>query len=109
MNYINSRSAEFSNRENSLKAKLWKIEDKINNIQLKNYNVSGIGDYLKDFVNTFPELDPGERNLLIESLINRVEIGRNKRVILILTPPFKSFGFLSPQLAPRGIEPLFPS
>ncbi len=54
----------------------------------------------------FPGLDQGERKLLIESLVEQVEIGQKKRVTASLQPPF-AFGFFSPELAPRGIEPLF--
>jgi hypothetical protein len=35
-----------------------------------------------------------------------VQIGQNKRVTLTMRSPF-AFGYLSPILAPRGIEPLF--
>ena len=38
----------------------------------------------------------------MDSLIERVEIGQNKRVTASLQPPLSSFGFLSPSLAPRG-------
>jgi hypothetical protein len=45
--------------------------------------------------------------MLVDSLIRSVHIGQNKRVTATLRPPFASFGYLSPSLAPRGIEPLF--
>ena len=48
---------------------------------------------------TSPALDQEERKLLIESLVEKVEIGKNKRVTASLQPPF-AFGFLSPELAP---------
>jgi hypothetical protein len=59
-----------------------------------------ISNQLKDFVCNFPSLDYGERKLLIESLIERVEIGQKKRVTALLRPPF-AFGSFSPELAPR--------
>jgi len=60
---------------------------------------------LRDFVQNFPQLEAGERKLLVDVLIERVEIGQNKRVTALLRPPLASFGYLSPSLAPRGIEP----
>jgi len=56
-------------------------------------------------VRSFPSLEDGEKKLLIDSLVEAVEIRKNKRVTAALRPPFASFGYLSPALAPRGIEP----
>ena len=67
-----------------------------------------ICDYLKGFAEAFTgDLDFGERKLLIESLVNKAEIGTNKKVTVTLQPPLHSLGFLSPSLALRGIEPRF--
>jgi hypothetical protein len=62
------------------------------------------GDYL-----TFPE---GRYELLardtivVDSLIQEV-VFKHKEVAVVLTPPLAGLGFLSTELAPRGIEPLF--
>jgi hypothetical protein len=37
-------------------------------------------------------------------LIERMSFGKNKRVVAALRPP-SCFGYFSPSLAPRGIEP----
>jgi site-specific DNA recombinase len=104
--YLNSRVDEFSEREKNLQEELWRIEDEINTIHLTNYNARGIGDYLRDFIKAFTtDLDSGERKLLIESLVNKVKIGGNKKVTFTLQPPLKSLGFLSPSLALRGEIP----
>jgi hypothetical protein len=58
-----------------------------------------------EFVQNFPQLQAGERKLLVDALIARVEISQNKKVVATLRPPLASFGYLSPSLAPRGIEP----
>jgi hypothetical protein len=55
---------------------------------------------------SFPQLQAGERKLLVDALIAQVEIGKNKRVTGVLRPPFCSFGYLSARVAPRGIEPI---
>ena len=60
---------------------------------------------MKEYVQTFLQLQAGERKLLVDALIRSVEIGANKRVILCLRSPF-AFGYLSPMLASRGIEPV---
>ncbi len=38
-------------------------------------------------------------------LIARMSVANNKRVVASLRPPLASFGYFSPVLAPRGIEP----
>jgi len=47
------------------------------------------------------DLDFKERKLLTESLLNKVAIGKDKKVVVELQPPLQSFGFLSPSLALR--------
>jgi len=103
VNYVNAQVDEYSEKEKDLQEQLWEIEDEINSIQIENYNVQGLCDYLKEFVKTFNgDLDFGERKLLIESLVNKVAIGKNKKVVVELQPPLRSLGFLSPSLALRG-------
>ncbi len=49
-------------------------------------------------------MDTSERVLFVKSLVMEVVIKPNKKVTTCLRPPF---GFLSPSLALRGIEPRF--
>lgn len=74
-------------------------------MQKQTYDAETIADQLKEFVHNFPQLQAGERKLLIDSLVEQVEIGKNKRVILTMRSPFV-FGSLSPSLAPRNIKVL---
>ena len=53
---------------------------------------------------TVPQAQVGERKLLVDSIIQRLEIEQNKRVTAVLRPPF-AFGYLSLSLAPGEIEP----
>jgi hypothetical protein len=92
----------YSERERELEEQLWEAEDTLNTIQPHNYNAEGVGSYLRDFVSSFTDLDNGERKLLVESLVKKVEIGSNKTAAVMLQPPF---GFLSPTLALRGEKP----
>jgi len=75
--------------------------ERINAIKLQNCSTEGIGDFLKTFVKSFDDLDFGERKLLMDSLIDRVIINKNKKVTVTLQPPLHSLGFLSPSLALR--------
>ncbi|HET6487944.1 MAG TPA: hypothetical protein VFH83_16070, partial [Spirochaetia bacterium] len=104
--FVNAQIEAVSEKETRLQESQWAIEDQINELQKQTYDAETISTQLKDFVANFPGLDQGERKLLVESLVEGVEIGRNKRVAASLRPPF-AFGFFSPDLAPRGIEPLF--
>jgi hypothetical protein len=106
MNFVNAQIEGVSEKETRLQEKQWAIEDQINELQKQTYDAETISNQLKDFVANFPGLDQGEQKLLVESLVEQVEIGKNKRVAASLRPPF-AFGFMSPDLAPRGIEPLF--
>ena len=66
-----------------------------------NYNAEGVCDFLRNFVEVFPDMDFGERKLLIESLVQKVVIGKNKKVTVTLQPPLHSLGFDTPSLALR--------
>jgi hypothetical protein len=108
VNYVNAQVDKYSEKGRDLQEQLWEIEDEINAIQIENYNVQGLCDYLKEFVKAFTDdLDFGERKLLIESLVNTVEIDKNKNVVVELQPPLHSLGFNTPTLALRGVEPRF--
>ena len=104
--FLNQRVDRLGEEENKAQEHLWEIEDEINAIQVKSYNAQEICDQLKQFVSAFPTLSDSERKLLIDSLITKVAV-KNKEVTVTLRPPLSSFGFLSTEIAPRGIEPLF--
>ena len=104
--FVNAQIEGVSEKETRLQEKQWAIENQISDLQKQTYDAETISNQLKDFVANFPGLDQGERKLLVESLVEEVEIGKSKGVAASLRPPF-AFGFLSPDLAPRGIEPLF--
>ena len=106
VNFVNAQIEGVSEKETRLQEKQWAIEDQINELQKQTYDAETIFHQLEDFVANFPDLDQGGRKLLVESLVEGVEIGKNKRVAASLRPPF-GLGFISPDLAPRGIEPLF--
>jgi hypothetical protein len=63
------------------------------------YNAEAIAGQLKVFIQSSPQIQAGERKLLVDALIERVEIGENKRVVALLRPPLPSFGYFSPSLA----------
>ena len=84
---------------------LREIEDEFNAIQAKSYNAEEICDQPKEFVSAFPTLSDGERALLIDSLTTEVAV-KNIIVIVTLRPPLHSFGFLSTEIAPKGLEPI---
>jgi len=104
MKILNEKSDKIVNEENRLQKEIWRIEDKIQGLQNKNYGVKGISDYLKHFTMVFDELDYGERKLIIESIIEEVRIGKNKRVRFTLIPPYNRFGVSDPFCVPEGIN-----
>ncbi len=104
VSYINAQIDGYGEKEQELQGRLWEIEDKVSAIQKETVNAEGVGDYLKDFVRSFEESDTGERELLVQSLVTEVVIKPDKKVTVELRPPF---GFITPSLALRGIEPRF--
>ncbi|MBA7637631.1 hypothetical protein ES703_45277 [subsurface metagenome] len=105
VNYLNAQVDEYSEKEKDLQEQLWNIEDEMNTIKLMNYNAEGTSDFLKNFVKSFDELDFGERKLLIESLVQKVVIDKNKKMTVTLQPPLQSLGFNTPLLARIGEKP----
>jgi hypothetical protein len=51
-----------------------------------------------------PSLTDGERKLVVDSFFIEMAL-KPQEVAITLTPPFPGLGFLSSELAPRGIEP----
>ena len=76
------------------------MKDQINDLQKQTYGSTTIADQLKEFVQNFPQLQAGERKLLIDSLIKLVEIGQNKRVILTLRSTLSLFRVFLPIYSP---------
>ena len=103
VSYINAQIDEYGEKERELQERLWEIEDKVSAIQKETANAEGVGDYLKDFVQSFEESDNGEQVLLVQSLVTEVVIKINKKVTVELRPPF---GFITPSLALRGPLPV---
>jgi hypothetical protein len=94
----------YNEKEHERQAQVWRIEDEIGATELVNFNVEAVSDYLRDFCQSYNELETrGERKLLMESLVQEVIIGPNKKAALTLRPPL--FGFLTPSLALRGEKP----
>ena len=95
-----------SEQEGQVQERLWGLEDEIATLQTLTYNAQEICDQFAEFVRAFPTLMDCERKLLDDSLITVVDL-KHKEVVVTLTPPLVGLGFVSPELAPRGIEPLF--
>jgi hypothetical protein len=104
--YINTQVDAYNEKEQELQAQVWRIEDEIGATELMSFNAEAVSDYLQDFCRSYGELEtPGERKLLMKSLVQEVVIGQNKKAALTLRPPL--LGFITPSLALRGVEPRF--
>ncbi len=62
-------------------------------LQARTYNAQGIADQLKKLVRVLPDLDPGEKVLWMESLVERVETRENRGVAALLLPPLRFGNF----------------
>jgi hypothetical protein len=104
--YINTQVDAYNEKEQELQTQVWRIEDEIGATELMTFNAEAVSDYLRDFCRTYANLEtPGERKLLMESLVQEVVVGENKKATLTLRPPL--LGFITPSLALRGVEPRF--
>lgn len=103
--FTSSRNSRLSGQENEVQGQLWEIEYQIESIQLQSYNATSLCDLLRGFTKGVSDLEPGERRLLIESVVDKLEVGKNKRVVLALRPPLASLWYFSLSLAPGGIVP----
>jgi hypothetical protein len=64
-----------------------------------NFNEEVVSDFVRDFCWSYAELEtPGERKLLMESLVKEVVVGPNKEANVLIQPPL---GFITPTLALR--------
>jgi hypothetical protein len=92
--FINTQIEQLTDKETPVQEEQWTLEDQINDLQKQTYNATAIAYQLKEFVQNFPQLQAGERKLLVDALIERLYIRKNKRVILFVRSPF-AFGFFS--------------
>lgn len=106
VSYLNSQVDTLAERELETQERLWNIEDRLNTLRINTYNGGWICEKLREFVQVFPELQTGERKLLVDALIKKVQI-TEKAATVSLKPPLSGFGFCSTSIAPRGVEPLF--
>ena len=95
--FVNAQIDELCEQETRLQEQQWALGDQINEMQKESYSAETIAGQRKEFVQNFPELQAGERKLLVDALIDRTDIGQNKRVTLIMRSPFCSFGYFSPR------------
>ena len=59
--FIKAQIEELSEKETLLRAQQWALEDQITEQQKQNYDAGIIADQLTEFVQNFPQLQPGER------------------------------------------------
>ena len=101
------------------KERLAIIEAKMQQITLDDANSQIIADFLKSFLERFHYMEAGEKKLLLQSVIKRIDILNKNKINLKLTlpiPPQKkrsekkdvapSFAPLSSLATPTGFEPV---
>ena len=71
----------------ALKERLAEIEIKIQHINLDDANTQIIANFLQNFVEVFSKLELGERKLLIQAIVKRIEVYNKNKITLKLTLP----------------------
>jgi hypothetical protein len=101
MRFLNQQLEDIDTKEQALKTALWEIEDKFNEAETEDFNVETITNYLAHFAGMYDSLEVGEKKLYVESLIKRVEIGKDREITLTLQVPLGEFRVLIPHLSPK--------
>jgi predicted nucleic acid-binding Zn-ribbon protein len=70
-----------------LKERLAEIEAKIQKIDLDGANTKIIADFLLRFIERFEKLEIGEKKLLIQAVVKRIEVYNKNKISLKLTLP----------------------
>ena len=70
-----------------LKERLAKIETTMQQINLDDVNTQIIADFLRNFVEMFKKLELGEKKLLIQTVVKRIEVHNKNKITLRLTLP----------------------
>jgi len=104
MRFLNQKVEDIDAKENALKTALWEVEDTLNEAETKELNVETITNYLAQFTGMYDNLEAGEKKLCVESLVKRVETGKNKEITLTLHVPLGEFRVLIPHLSATGRE-----
>jgi site-specific DNA recombinase len=99
--FLNHKLEEIDPKENLLKKKLWETEDSVNEINTEDYNVEIITNYLENFVNIYEDLELGEKKLLLECFVKKVEIEKSKEIKLTLQIPLEKFRVFIPHISPK--------
>ena len=81
--FLNHKLEEIDPKENLLKKKLWEIEDSANEIKTEDYDVEIITNYLGNFVNIYEDLELGEKKLLLECFVKKVDKNRINESLLV--------------------------
>ncbi len=88
-----------------MKKKLWEIEDSANEIKTEDYDVEIITNYLENFVNIYEDLELGEKKLLLECFVKKIEIEKSKEIKLTLQIPLEKFRVFIPDISATGPTP----
>jgi hypothetical protein len=71
---------------------VWRIEDEIGAIEVMNFNAKAVSDNSRDFYRSYADLVMlGERKLQMESIVQGVVVGKNKKMTVTLRPPLLVF------------------
>lgn len=107
----------------ALKERLTNIEAKMQHVDLEGVNTQIIADFLQNFIEMFHKLEVGEKKLLIQSIVKRIEVYNKNKIRLQMTLPIlpengrceskitsldsgnSSFASSSGLAAPLGLEP----
>ncbi len=71
----------------ALKERLAEIEAKMQQINLDDANTQITANFLQNFVEVFSKLELGERKLLIQAIVKRIEVHNKNKIALKLTLP----------------------
>lgn len=118
-NEVSNEIDKLLNEIDVLKEKLTHIEFKIQEINLEDINTETVTKFLQNFIERFEELETGEKKLLIQTIVRRIEVYNKNKILVKLALPVppqikekdksefcnSSFVSSSHQAARPGFEP----
>ena len=98
--YLENKTSEISRKDGEIKKELMLLDDRMTDIRTLSVSGEIVTKNLTDFVKIYDGLEPGEKKLLIESVVRLVEVKEGMNIRISLQVPLEKFRVFIPQCVP---------
>jgi hypothetical protein len=99
--YLENKTSEISRKDGEIKKELMLLDDRMTDIRTLSVSGEIVTKNLTDFVKTYDGLEPGEKKLLIESVVRLVEVKEGMNIRISLQVPLEKFRVFIPRCVPK--------